>query len=109
MRPLGVVDFGPGHQRAFLRLFVALLAGLVVSWGGVAALITLSVLWPRNLVPPILLAVWVLSAVASVAMSGPDERWPGRPEGWAILLWAPLHPLCRAGLAFYSAWTAGSK
>jgi uncharacterized membrane protein len=92
--------------RALQRMFLPLLAGIVVSWAGVVALMTLSVLWPRNHIPQILLAAWVLAAIASVAMAWPqDEKQPGPTKG-ALLVMAPFLPLLRAGQACHSAWTA---
>lgn len=89
--------------RSVQRMFLALLAGWLVTWGGIAALIALTVLWPHNHVPQILLAVWVLAAVASVAASWEDERKPNGRGHWFLLLVAPFHPLFRAGLAVHRA------
>lgn len=91
--------------RSLRRIFLALVAGLVVSWGSVVALVTLSVLWPRNPVPRILVAVWLLAAAASVALAWRPEGQAGPSKGM-LLVMAPLHPLLRAGQACNGAWTA---
>lgn len=76
---------------------VLLVAGtaIVVSWLGLAALVTLSVLWPANQVPHVLLGVWLCAIVARllwVRLSrGHDASW-----FWQILL-APIDPIFQAG------------
>jgi uncharacterized membrane protein YqjE len=94
------------NARALQRVFLALLAGIAVSWAGVVALMALSVLWPRNHIPQILLATWVLAAVASVAMAWPQDEKQAGPSKGALLVLAPFYPLLRAGQACHSAWTA---
>jgi len=102
MRPSSMM-WDSSAARSLQRIFLALLAGWLVTWGGIAALTALTVLWPHNHVPQILLAAWVLAAVAAVAASWADERKPnGRGHGFLLLV-APLHPLLRAGLAVHRA------
>jgi hypothetical protein len=109
MQLSAVVWMDPTTARALQRMFLTLLAGIVISWAGVVALMTLSVLWPGNHIPQILLAVWVLAAAASVAMAWPqDERQAGPSKG-ALLVMAPFYPLLRAGQACHGAWTARHK
>jgi len=57
-----MVMIGPSQGRSFVRLLLAVLSGLVLSWLGVAALITLSVTG-HGPVPWVLLVVWAALAV----------------------------------------------
>jgi hypothetical protein len=49
-----MVWWGRKQARSFSRLLIAILAGRLVSWLGVAALVALSVALPHNPVPRVL-------------------------------------------------------
>jgi hypothetical protein len=95
-----MVMFGPSHARSIRRIAIAVVSGLLVSWLGVAALIALSVAWPHNPVPRVLLAVWgVLAAVSFATWGSPFKAFRGR--GLVLVLAVPLLPLARAGVAVW--------
>jgi hypothetical protein len=94
-----MVMFGPEGGRGIHRLMIAILFGLLVSWLGVAALITLSVTWPHNPIPLVLLVVWAVLAAVSFAIPGALRAILGR--GPALVLVVPFVPLARAALALW--------
>jgi hypothetical protein len=95
-----MVWFGPQHRRAFGRIVLAVVSGLLISWLGVAALITLSFAWPHNPVPRVLLAVWAVLAVVSLAIpSAVRGRIGGGPL--MLLLAAPFVPVACAVVAVW--------
>lgn len=87
--------FGPEHGRGFGRYLIGIFACWTVAWLGVAALITLSALLPRNPVPLILLAAWAVLAACSLVIPG-DSRLTIREDLAEILLALPFLPLARA-------------
>lgn len=88
---------GPGH--GFLRLVVAVLSGWVISWLGVAGLITLCVIWPHNPLPLLLLVVWATLVAVSLAIPGASLirslRWP------VLILAVPFVPFLRAAVGVW--------
>ncbi len=67
------------------------LAGIAVSWLAVLALIVLSIVWPDNQVPHVLLGAWLCVIAAYLAPPllrgrrlGPTDNWPKR------IAYAPL-------------------
>jgi hypothetical protein len=92
--------FGPEHARRFSRLAIAILSGWLISWLGVVALITLSVAWPHNLIPRVLLAAWTVLAAASLAFPGASLR-AIRGRGPVVVLAVPFVALARAALAVW--------
>jgi hypothetical protein len=76
--------------KGFARLIIALLAGWLISWLGVAALIALSVAWPHNPDPRLLLGAWAFLIVVCLAKTG------GRGRGDSKISW----PLLFLELAF---------
>jgi hypothetical protein len=82
------------------RLVIAILFGWLVSWLGVAALITLSVTWPHNPIPRVLLVVWAVLAAVSFAIPGGSLRVI-RGRGPVLVLAVPFVPLARAALAVW--------
>jgi hypothetical protein len=60
--------------RSLVRYILALLACCLVSWLGVAALVTLGIIWPHNPVPWILLAVWGVLISVVLAIPGASFR-----------------------------------
>jgi hypothetical protein len=95
-----MVMLGPGHARSIRRLAIAVLSGLLISWLGVAALITLSVAWPHNPVPRILLVVWAALAAVSIAIPGAFRR-KICGMGPVLVLAVPFVPLARAVCAVW--------
>jgi hypothetical protein len=95
-----MVMFGPEHARGIRRLVIAVLSGWLVSWLGVAALITLSVTWPHNPIPRVLLVVWAVLAAVSFAIPGVSLR-AIRPRGPVLVLAVPFVPLARAALVVW--------
>jgi hypothetical protein len=83
----------PAGGRAIRRLLIVVLTGWLVSWLGVAALITLIVAWPHNWVPRALLVVWAVLAAVSLAI--PGSKSPSR-DSRLLLLAAPCAPFTRA-------------
>ena len=75
---------------------MAVWAGMVVSWLGMMALVALSILWPANQVPHVLLGVWLCAILAL-------QAWPGgrfRRRGLSLpmrIFFAPFDPLLLAG------------
>jgi hypothetical protein len=82
------------------RLVIAMLSGWLVSWLGVAALITLAVAWPRNPVPRVLLVAWAVLAAVSLVVPGTSRR-AIRGSGPVVALAIPFLPLARAALAVW--------
>jgi hypothetical protein len=79
------------NAGAMRWVLLAVLAGVVVPWLGLAALVALSILWPANQVPHVLLGVWLCVAVAYLVVPllpgrglGPTDNWPKR------IAYAPL-------------------
>jgi hypothetical protein len=86
----------PQGGRTIRKLLIAVVTGWLVSWLGVAALITLWIAWPHNSVPRVLLVVWAIMAAVSIAI--PARRSPSR-GGWLLLvLAAPFAPFGRAAM-----------
>jgi hypothetical protein len=100
MRSSGVVRLGPEHARAFRGLVIAMLAGWLVSWLGVAALITLSIARPHNLVPRVLLVAWAVLAAVSLVLPGASRR-AIRGRGLMLAAAIPFLPLARAAVAVW--------
>jgi len=96
-----VVWFSPQNRRTITRVALAVVAGLVVSWAGVVALVVLSVAWPANKVPHVLLVVWLSAVVCDLAWPGGWSR-AGAGLGVRILV-APLGPVVRAGAPVWRA------
>jgi hypothetical protein len=95
-----MVWLGPSHRRAISRIVVAVLSGLLLSWLAVAALIALSLAWPRNPVPRALLAVWAVLAVVSLAIPG---AFRGKISASLLIFFlaAPFMPFVRAAVAVW--------
>jgi hypothetical protein len=92
-----VVRLSPKHRRAIAWVVLAMVAGVVASWLGVAVLVVVSLAWPANQVPHVLLVVWLCAIVCDLALPG---GWPRGDVGLGKrILFAPLGPLLRAGLA----------
>lgn len=92
----------PEHSRAIGRIVLAMFAGIVVSWLGLAALVVLSIiLWPTNQVALVLLGVWLCAIVACLVWPG-GRVWRQESLPMQILL-APLDPRARVGGRI---WTA---
>jgi hypothetical protein len=91
---------GPGASQELPRLMLAILGGWLLSWLGVAALITLSVARPHNPIPRILLEVWAGLSAISLAIPGGS---PGASRGRLLMLVlaAPFLPLARVGAALW--------
>jgi hypothetical protein len=97
----GMVWWGPEQGRSFRRLIVAILGGWLVSWLGVAALVALSVALPHNPVPLVLLVVWAVVAVASLAIPGASFG-PFRVSAPVLVVLAlPFLPFARATVAVW--------
>jgi len=78
----------PKQGRSLAWMLLGAWAVTVLSWLGVAALVTLSVLWPANQVPHVLLAVWLCAIAGRVIWLA---RRPGLHEDWPVrILFAPL-------------------
>lgn len=72
-------------------ILLAVLAGIVVPWLGLATLVALSILWPANQVPHVLLGIWLCVTTAYLVLPllpgrglGPSDNWPKR------IAYAPL-------------------
>lgn len=65
------MDFDPRSSRKLRRMLLAAWAVVIVSWLGLAVLVALSIIWPANQVPHVLLGVWLCAIVAQVV-------WPGK-------------------------------
>ena len=100
MRSSGMVMFGPEHVRGIRRLVIAILSGWLISWLGVGVLIALSVAWPHNPIPRVLLVVWAVLAVVSFAIPGSSLR-AIRGRGPMLILAVPFLPLARAAFAVW--------
>jgi hypothetical protein len=95
-----MVMFGPEHGRGLRRLVIAALSGWLVSWLGVAVLITLSVAWPHNPIPRVLLAAWAVLVAVSFVIPG-ASLGAIRGRGPVVVLAAPFVPFARAALAVW--------
>lgn len=96
-----MVWLSPKHRRAIPWVILAIAAGLIVSWLGMAALVALSLAWPANPVPHVLLVVWLCAIVWDLALPG---GWLRGDAGLGKrILFAPLGPLLRAGLPLWRA------
>jgi hypothetical protein len=95
-----MVWLGPQHRATLGRLALAIVSGLLLSWLGVAALITLSLAWPHNPVPRALLVVWAVLAAASFAIPG---AFRGKTGGGplVLLLAVPFMPFALAAIAVW--------
>jgi hypothetical protein len=82
--------------RSLSRILLAFSAAVIASWLGLAALVALSILWPANQVPHVLLGAWLSAIVA-------QQVWPGgrfRNRGLRLpaqILLAPPGPMFHAG------------
>jgi hypothetical protein len=81
----------PNVARALGRLLFLVLAAIVVSWLAVLALMVLSIVWPANQVPHVLLGAWLCLIAAYLVPPllpgrrlGPTDNWPKR------IAYAPL-------------------
>ena len=89
---------GPVPLQGLARLVIAALFGWLVSWLGVAILITLSVARPHDPIPRVLLVVWAVLVAVSFAI----PSWEIRGQSWLVLVLAvPLVPLVRAAVAVW--------
>jgi hypothetical protein len=89
-----------GGGRAIRRLLIAAVTGWLVSWLAVGALITLSIAWPHNWVPRVLLVAWAVLAAVSLAIPGSKSSSLDR---WLLLvLAAPAAPFTRAATVVWS-------
>ena len=70
--------------RSIQRMLLTAWAVVIVSWLALAALAALSILWPANPVPQVLLGLSVCAVVARVAWPGQPGRARGRVF-WRIL------------------------
>jgi hypothetical protein len=64
--------------RAIARMILAAFAGIVVGWLSVAALVVLSILWPANQVPHVMLGIWLCVIAIYLGLSigrSRDSRW----------------------------------
>ena len=100
MRSSDVTGLGPEQARCIGRLLIAILSGWLVSWLGIAALITLSATRPHNPIPRVLLVVWAVLAAISFAIPGASLRGI-RGSGLVLILAVPFVPLARAALAVW--------
>jgi hypothetical protein len=91
-----MVWFGPEHRRTLGRIALAVLSGVLLSWLGLATLITLSFAWPRNPVPRVLLAAWTVLVVVAFAIPGKSGR-----RSLVLLLAVPFMPFARAAIAVW--------
>lgn len=90
-----MVWWGREQARSFRRLIIAGLSGWLMSWLGVAALITLSTVSPHNPVPRVLLVLW--AGLAAVSLAVPGFRFGGgRLPILVLVLMVPFLPLARA-------------
>ena len=78
---------------------IAMLSGWLVSWLGVAALITLTVAFSRNPVPWALLVAWAVLAAVSLVI--PGASLGGRIRGALLVLALPFMPFLRAAIALW--------
>ncbi|WP_034271521.1 hypothetical protein [Actinospica robiniae] len=84
-------------QLAILGVWALLVAAALIPWAGVIVLVTLSVHQPRHPVLEVLLAIWLLAAMASLPVSGTMEL----SRKWYIklcilVLFIPAAPVLRA-------------
>jgi hypothetical protein len=64
--------------RAIARMILAAFAGIIVGWLAVAALVVLSILWPANQVPHVMLGIWlcVMAVYLGLAIRrSRDNKW----------------------------------
>jgi hypothetical protein len=97
-----MVDFGPEHVRGLRRIALAILSGWLLSWLGVAALVTLSVVRPHNPIPRVLLVVWAGAVVLSLAI--PNASFGairGKGSVLFLILTIPFVPLACAASAVW--------
>jgi hypothetical protein len=82
--------------RSLSRILLAFWAGMIASWLGVAALVALSILWPANQVPHVLLGLWACAVAAQQVW--PGGRFRNRDLSLPIqILFAPLGPMLQVG------------
>jgi len=86
--------------RGLSLVLLAVVAGIVVPWLAVLTLVALSILWPENQLPHVLLGVW-LAVIAAYLVPpllpgrqlGPNDNWPKRIAYAALIgpiLWVSL-------------------
>jgi hypothetical protein len=92
--------FGPTHAKGLRRIAVAVLSGLLVSWFGVGALIVLSLAWPHNPTPRLLLMAWIVLALGSLAIPGASVRFIRR-RGLLVVMAVPFVPFARAAVVVW--------
>jgi hypothetical protein len=95
-----MVWWGREQARSFSRLLLAILAGWLVSWLGVAALAASSVALPHNPVPRVLLVAWAVLAAASLAIPGASFG-AARLSGPVLVLALPFLPVARTAVAVW--------
>jgi hypothetical protein len=82
-------------------MLIAAWAGLLVSWLDIAGLIALTVAWPRNPVPLVLLAAWAVLIAVTHALPGMSARKAREQGPVMLILLAPFTPFARAGIAVW--------
>ena len=88
-------------SEGLARILIAVFLGLLVSWLGVAALITLVILWPHNPVPLILLVAWAVLVLVLLVNPGSSGRTI-RAESPALILMAlPFLPIAGSALVIW--------
>jgi hypothetical protein len=95
-----MVWWGREQGRSFGRLMIAAVFGWLVSWLGVAALITQSVVLPHNPVPRGLLVLWAVLAAVALTIPG-FSLGAGRVRALMLVLAVPYLPLARAAVAVW--------
>jgi hypothetical protein len=101
----------PEQSRSITRTIVALVAGVVLSWGCIVVLIVLSVLWPRDHALRILLVLWVLFVVGIVTTRRPGkgDRSPLKARLPFILAFAPILPFVWVARACFRLWATWQR
>lgn len=89
----------PEGGRAIRRLLIVVASGWLCSWFGVATLITLSVAWPHNPVPRVLLVAWAV--LAAVALAIPGSPSPTRKRWLLLVLAVPFAPFGRGAIVVW--------
>jgi hypothetical protein len=75
------------NGKIIARMILAALAGIVVGWPAVAALVVLSILWPANQIPDVMLGIWLCVIAAYLGLAIRHSRG----NRWLLhLAYAPL-------------------